>query len=557
MTPFQTGKDISSCDELFGRDSQIKALTKIAERHENAGIIGARRFGKTCLLKSMLTRIVDMNIDALPIYFDAKASGIEKDTDMVFRRLSSLVLSEICAKGLIKSGKLKLWRNVSIKISEERIAIEEQLSEFSSERQRDALTQACDIVFQQGRYVLFLFDEIDYLLLKAFESPNDFGRIRGLASEGDTLKFWVAGTASWSYMCTKIGSAELNCGLSSINLPPLEKTCFKDLWNYECDKISDLSIQAFVRGKLEQAYVASGGVPFYAKVIGQTLCLNDGETKLDYIILRDYLKELLENQFFSERDRELLTKLSIKPQSFDDTAPDELQSLVSRGLVNINETGQYCVPIGYLRDYLLSTAKNGTETDIEEPIIQSEGNARQSEWSPKEMVRDIMSLRKRINQIWNEENLYNKILISGTYAPFEPSLDDPEDIRVLEQKCSNTREYTAFGGSIYHIFYEGTHKGLNLPPNFAPFIRRGKFKNGITDQVSEFAQIAKVCRHAVGGHRDYVRENPDDISVETLLLKINNGNVIKDSDCAVVQKRILEMCLKYMNDMLEYLQSLV
>jgi ABC-type transporter Mla maintaining outer membrane lipid asymmetry ATPase subunit MlaF len=49
--------DISNKSNLYGRDALLRKLTILAKRCENASIIGARRFGKTCLLKSIITDI--------------------------------------------------------------------------------------------------------------------------------------------------------------------------------------------------------------------------------------------------------------------------------------------------------------------------------------------------------------------------------------------------------------------------------------------------------------------------------------------------------------------
>lgn len=47
MEPFIVNTDITDINDLYGRAKSIKILQSCASRKENAGIIGARRFGKT------------------------------------------------------------------------------------------------------------------------------------------------------------------------------------------------------------------------------------------------------------------------------------------------------------------------------------------------------------------------------------------------------------------------------------------------------------------------------------------------------------------------------
>lgn len=556
MIPFQTGVDITNIDGLFGREEQIESLKNIAIRHENAGLIGTRRFGKTCLFKSMEVLLKQLECDVFPVYFDAKSIDAHNDSDAVYRYMTSLIISKLCNNSILAEGEeIKLGRHCSIEVSEDVLDIEEQLSRLTSERQRNSLAVIAEIIVSKGKYLILMIDEVEHLLLSALSSPKDFFRVRKL-SDGDTLKFWVSGTASWSYITSTIGSSELNCGLTPILLTPLTKTQFDELWDCECGLIADETLKFKLLGLREFAFDKSGGVPFYAKEIGRWYCVHTNEThELDYSFLRDFFNEIWRNRFLSDTDKELLVTLSNGKRCYSDTAPDDLQFLCDRGLICQNGN-EYYIGIGFLKDYILATYHSDEVEADNIMTITDEPQEHIIAWSPSSNVDQIISLRKRINQLWKEEQLYSKVLIRGDYPPFEASVDDDEDITVLRQVCTNKREFTAFGESMYHIFYEGTHKGANLPPSFAPFIRIGKFKAGISDSVSEFAQIAKVCRHAVA-HRDYVRDNPIDISVETLLQKINNGDYITNDNCANVQKTILEMCLQYMNDMLSYLQSLL
>lgn len=68
MEPFIVNTDITDINDLYGRAKSIKILQSCASRKENAGIIGARRFGKTCLLKSMEVLLTHIQKSMLYLY---------------------------------------------------------------------------------------------------------------------------------------------------------------------------------------------------------------------------------------------------------------------------------------------------------------------------------------------------------------------------------------------------------------------------------------------------------------------------------------------------------
>ena len=61
--PFQV-KDISNPSELFGREKLLENLVVAARLKQNTNIIGARRFGKTCVLKSVSTLLKEKDLGA-------------------------------------------------------------------------------------------------------------------------------------------------------------------------------------------------------------------------------------------------------------------------------------------------------------------------------------------------------------------------------------------------------------------------------------------------------------------------------------------------------------
>ena len=358
MEPFIVNTDITEIDCLYGRDKSIKILKSCASRKENAGIIGARRFGKTCLLKSMESFINSHpEINAVPVYFDVKSqTTIHKNTTEVYMNIAALLAKRMCELGIVTEGEFKISRRCFLDISTDLMDIKVQMSSWHSQYQQDALFALADEVSNKGKYVLLLLDEIDSLLLEALNSPSDFGRIRGAATDGTKLKFWVAGTAPWKSITSKVGSPELNCGLEQCILSKLTKADFDTMWHDECSKVEDKSIRQKLLIISDQVYEKTGGIPYYSKFIGSSFVNGTIDEMPDYTILRDYLCEIYDSKFMTEAERSVLKILADKPMQFENIA-DDVNALVTKGLVEKDEN-TYSIILDYLVDYVNAKASN-------------------------------------------------------------------------------------------------------------------------------------------------------------------------------------------------------
>ena len=390
MEPFIVGVDITDVNKLYGRKRQIDILTSCAKRKGNAGIIGARRFGKTCLLKSLenYLRFSDESC-AYPVYFDVKTqTGIKKDSPAVYRSMAALLASKMCDDGLLQEGDFKISRRCTLDVSDDKLDMLVQMKDWNPEYQKEALFFLADKVAESGKYVLLLLDEIDYLLLEALESPSDFSRIRGAATEKScNLKFWVAGTSTWSSICTTIGSPELNCGLENVSLPPLTKDDFEEMWKQECSLFDDEEQRGKFLSIGETIYRHTGGIPYYAKFVGSHM-INNGTIEIpDYQIIRDYLAEIVNNRFTSDVERSVLFLLSSGEKTFEDTIPDGVSGLLSKGLIKV-DGNVYSIGIGYLLDYLTARKQ---DTSVSDDAIDIEKKERDS------LVDEIARLRDCAN----------------------------------------------------------------------------------------------------------------------------------------------------------------
>lgn len=541
MEPFNLNviKDVES---LWGRKRVISALMDCAERRENAGIIGSRRFGKTSVLKSMEIFLAKSKTKAYPLYFEAKHEGIVKNTDNVYSRITAILASKMCKDGLLEEKEYKIGRNTNVYFSNDKIDIYDQLVKFGSERQRESLLTMSKVLAKRGHYLLLLFDEIEYLFLNSLSKPSDFSRIRTWASTGEPIKFWIAGTASWDDITTGVGSSEFNGGLDKIALEPFEYEDFSLLWYQECNLIEDVEKKEALLNLAREVYEASGGIPFYVKKIGKELLRMDKPIKLPpYTILREYFVEVMDNQFLKENERRFLISLADSPIVFDEIVPDEVIKLKEKGLV-VEKDNSYIIPIKFLCDYILSTT------------IELKDDSRNSKLSDEIPIiaDEILRLRDNINKVWSKHELWRTLRTdSRWYPPFEASTEDYKEIDALREVSNNPNKYGAFAGALHRLYYEGSNKGKNLPQGFGPW-ERPWF---VGEDVSAFAMMVNVNRHMFQ-HREFEPDEHVAMTDEDFLKIVNGGKRPESNDDYVVmQYNLLLECRKEMQRMMSFLME--
>ncbi len=501
MEPFIVNNVIENIDFLFGRQNNINALISCAKRRENAGIIGARRFGKTSLLKSMLSYIESHSeTNALAIYFDVKnETNIHSNTPEVYYTLAAMLAKKMCEKGILQEGNYNISRRCLLEVSTDLSDMIVQMSSWHPEYQTKAFFNLVDEVSKHGKYVLLLLDEIDSLLLDALNTPSDFGRIRGAATDkSEKMSFWIAGTSSWKSITTTVGSPELNCGLEQIRLSSLDKEDFSAMWNFECSLIEETDLQQKLISLEDAIYSKTGGVPYYAKYIGSSF-MNGTITEMpDYSILRDYLMEVYENKFMTDAERSALILLAKGSRDFANTVPDGVNSLFLKGLVENSNNDEYYIAIQYLADYVNAVNSNNilvTSSDVEKKELDM-------------LVDEIIRLRIAVNKSYRDK-------------PFVSTDDDSIDFPNLRKPCTDESTLFAFATSMYKLYYEGSGKGCRLPVGF---------------HDNEFSRMIRVLRHKCD-HQNCVSALMDD---DELYGMINNGRrPIYPAHFSNIQKNVL------------------
>lgn len=512
MEAFIVGIDITDIEQLYGRKRQIEILQSCAKRKSNAGIIGVRRSGKTCILRSMESFLrLHPELNVYPLYFDAKKYGIKKDTSEVYRTMAATLAARMCVDSLLPEGEYKISRRCSLDVSDDFLDMIVQMKEWNSEYQKEVLFTLADTLTKGGKYVLLLLDEIDYLLQEAMDTPSDFSRIRGAATERDgNIKFWVAGVASWSAICTDTGSPELNCGLENITLPLLSEDEFTAMWTDECFMIDDIEARERIMSLSNEMYEKTGGMPYYSKFVGSHILINGLSEIPNYEIVRDYLAEIVNSKYMSDVERSTLYQLAKGNIVFKDTKPDGINGLETKGLIKVNDNS-YAIGIGYLTDYL-NAKKQDSMISNEETIENQELCS---------LVDQISSLRKNVNVVYAGEE------------PFIASVEDPSEFNTLKIACKNEATMDAFSGSIYKLYYEGSGYGKNLPKGF---------------NNRDFLYMVKTLRHMYN-HRECEGTT---MTKEELLVRINRGMMpFKEEDFLHMQRLMLEAFCKELVEMLE------
>ena len=508
MEPFIVNTDITDINDLYGRAKSIKILQSCASRKENAGIIGARRFGKTCLLKSMESFINSHpEINAVPVYFDVKSQAtIHKNTPEVYMNIAALLAKKMCEMNIVEEGEFKLSRRCSLDISTDLVDMKVQMSDWHAQYKQDALFALADKVNNHGKYVLLLLDEIDSLLLEALNTPSDFGRIRGAANDGTKLNFLISGTAPWKSFTYKVGSPELNCGLEQCLLSKMAKTDFDAMWYDECSKVEDESLKQKLLLIKDQVYDKTGGIPYYSKFIGSSFVNGTIDEMPDYTILRDYLCEIYDNKFMTDAERSVLKTLADKPMRFDNIA-DDVNALVTKGLVGKDEN-TYSIVLDYLVDYVKAKSLN---TNIQESI------------DIEQKERDIL-----VDEIARLIDVNCKKIKP---SPFKPSFEDWSVFNSLKIQCTNESTLLAFATSVCKIYYEGSDLGRCLPVGY---ISRN------------FCNIIRSLRNRYD-HRDCEPRILDDRRLFSIL---NNGIVpFQSIHFANIQSVVLNMFKQELLDM--------
>lgn len=448
--PFRANYEIKDPKILFGRKEELQKLCDFAEGLLQIEVIGARRFGKTCLLKSFITlQKENVNRKTYPLYVDVCSDGIE-GTLNVYRYLTSQLVANLLNDGYIEEAVLtiddfnitpsKNWKKVFKQLG----TVEDEIDQIS------IFDGAIELFSQQlGQTILLIFDEYEKAV-EAFDSINGLRHIRALTNNSSSLSFWIAGASSWKKFiigCNQDvrGSGVFNGITSNIDVCPLKKEDFHDMWNYECSLIDDDSKREHLESLWEMAFASSGGIPCFAKEIGGFVYIESNYPQ--YYRLKNHFVELEKN--LTDNEIICLRKLSVSPQAYTQSEkPDSVVTLEQYGLICTDENNKYYVASRFFADYIRAELYDDQLKDVDDSTFDS-------------LVKNIEDVTYSINDKWR--NLYG-------IPMFDPTIDILQLYRALRTKCDCREKVPNFVNSIYLLYWEGSKEnesaGAKIPDTF-------------------------------------------------------------------------------------------
>ena len=486
---FQTSTDIERPEFLFGREEKLSILHDYAEGLHQVEIIGARRFGKTCLAKSFVTYEKGYKKrNVYPILVDIYSDEIN-GTANVYRYLSAHIIANLYNDGYISDGTLKIddyiitphanWKKISkqLRIIEDRDA-------------RGCFDEIVEITSKKtGQIVLLIFDEYEKST-EAFDNVHGFRHLRKLSNDSGYFKFWIVGATPWEKFVksdgkTEYGASHVFNGIQhELYVCPLDYVDFQKMWNYECNLIQDETIRQSLESQCEKVFISSGGVPCFAKEIGAHIYIEGNYPEYDS--QSKHFAEIVKN--LSDEEIGYLKEMLFAPKEYESLMlPKSIKELEKYGLVVKDEQNKYNISIRFFADYLHAKL-------LDEQQVSTDGSTINS------IVDKIEDTIYQINNNWN--TLYGKHM-------FDPAINDQRLFRSLRKECDCREKAPNFVNSIYILYWEGSKENgiVKIPEEF---------------KWTMFRKAMDCLRHTIGGahQEDKLKQNPGQIKKDIALKEI-------------------------------------
>jgi hypothetical protein len=420
MLIFNPSELITKPELLFGRKRDLEILINTIKSGTNRQVQGEKRFGKTCFLHCAKS-ILDNQGGFVTLYLDCKKLNRFKGTANFYRLLIAFIVSELTKRNLLYCEhtikKFTISPCLDFEDTYERLI---EVKDFRIEGIFEEIIPYYSDLFDI-RLVLLL-DEYEYLMTTILDNPQGFMLIRTLSDlprlKGiKPLTYILSGSWSWIKMCTVTGSPELNNqGASIIYLGAIDGESFSSMVEYYSEK-NELPI------KTKTLLDYSGGIPYFAKKIVETIYLGDNNPSFN--LLKEDFASISKN--LEPDERRLLLNLCRKKSGNKSLC----ENLLERGILK-ESSGKFSINGYFFQEYIVNNLKD--ETQISEILT--------------ELVENIFEQIEKINL-----NFKNKGL--GGYL-FEPVTDEHSMRKEFRKECSNNGDFQVFINSIYRCIFERT-----------------------------------------------------------------------------------------------------
>lgn len=489
--PFQL-HDISSINELFGRDTLIKHLLIDASLCLNVPIIGARRFGKTCVLKTVQQIIRQKkDLKVYPIYLDFKSNFIQ-GTELSYNYMISSLVASLYEDRIFTESML--FNKIEIIPSDDWADISEQLVNVSVSRIQSLLEKIVKWFSEyMEKSILFMIDEYEYLFRNALDNSLAFCKIRTMSSDignnGEKyFSFWIAGSMPWDELIAEVpGSGEANTVSCPEFVTPIDEESFKKMWEFECAKIKNVTVANYIQTCCKFAFDNSGGVPFYGKdLIGAFIYKNN--TLPDFSICNTFFKELTAKAM-SCGEYGILKMIAKMPQKIEKSV--SRSNLISKGLVKVDAKDKLFIRANYLKEFMVAEMNDIKAMKPQKNEIET-------------VVRRCMDLIETIN---------NQMTNHKKNAIFQPVNDSSSMENDLRTPCYNRDQFSNFTSALYKTYFERTKDGRNQIKNMHKEFFAGKV----------FSKCVDIARHSFGGHEmDNFNKRENQFGKDELLLTLTS-----------------------------------
>lgn len=454
--PFRTN-EIEDPDLLFSRQEELQNLCDYAEGLHQVEIIGARRFGKTCLVKSFISkqkRIEKRKV--YPVFLDPYSDGI-RGTANVYRYLTAQVISNLYIDKYLDDTILTL-DDFKIAPNEKWQKVYKQLENVADEIDQICMFDEAVECFSERmeQKILLIFDEYEKAV-DAFDRIDGLLHIRQLSGKSSNpIIFWIVGASSWKKFIEGSnkdvrGSGVFNGVTQNQKVRPIGFADFSKMWKHECSLIQDDSKRLFLESLMEKVYESSGGIPCFAKEIGATTYV-EGDFP-QYNRLSNHFAEIEKNLTDGEM-KCLRSLLSLSKEYVQSELPKSITELEDLGLIKKSEKNIYYIPCKFYADYLKAELYEQQLSNMEISTIDK-------------TVDKIEDLIYNINE--RSKNLYVRFM-------FDPSNDTAKLYKALRTKCDSREKAPDFVNSIYLLYWEGAKEngiaGYKLPDYFKKTIFR-------------------------------------------------------------------------------------